>query len=130
MFKQKLSLTLIAALLFSLTLAPDAAAKTKAEKDVELSAKVKAGIAKLGVGPDTRVEVKLRDKTKLKGYVSAVNEVSFAVTDLKTGAATTVAYPDVAQVKGNNLTTGGWIAIAALGVAVTLLLVFLAHNKS
>ena len=47
--------------------------------------KVKAGIGKLGTGTDARIEVKLRDKTKLKGYVSESVEDSFVIVDEKTG---------------------------------------------
>ena len=80
--------------------------------------KVKAGIGKLGTGTDARIEVKLRDKTKLKGYISEAGEDSFVVVDEKTGAASTVAYSQVKQVKGNNLSTAAKIAI---GVGVILI---------
>ena len=73
-------------------------------------------------GRDARVEVKLRDKTKLKGYISEAGEASFIVVDAKMGVATTVAYPQVKQVKGNNLSTGARIAIA-VGLSIALLLV-------
>ena len=79
---------------------------------------MKEGISKLGTGPEARVEVKLRDKTKLKGYVSEAGENSFVVVDEKTGATSTVTYPQVKQVKGNNLSTAAEIA---LGVGVILL---------
>lgn len=126
MFKKSLSFILINSLIFSLALAPSALAKPKAEKEAELAAKVKAGIAKLGVGRDARVEVKLRDKTKLKGYISEAAADTFSVTDLKTSATTTVAYPNVTQVKGNNLSTGATIAIAVgIAVGVTILVLFL-----
>src|SRR5262245_20077868 len=117
MFKKSLSLLLSSALLCSLLAAPPVSAKTKEEKAAELAAKVKAGIAKLGVSKEARVSVKLRDRTKLTGYVSQIGEDSFVVTNDKTGATTEVAYPDVTQVKGNNLSTGATIAIA-VGVAV------------
>ena len=60
----------------------------------------------MGVGKDAKVEVKLRDNTKLKGYVSGVEEDSFTVTD-KTGIERTVAYADVAKVskQGNGWST-------------------------
>jgi hypothetical protein len=77
---------------------------------------------KLGTGSDARVEVKLRDKTKLKGHISDVGSESFAVVDDKTGSATTVTYRQVKQVKGNNLPTGVKIAI---GVAIFLAVVFI-----
>jgi len=91
-------------------------------KEARFAAKVKTAIARLGTGPAARVEVKLRDKTKLKGYVSEVSDGHFVVVDDKTGAATQVPYPQVKKVKGNNLSTGAKIAI---GVGVVVLLVFL-----
>ena len=72
------------------------------------------------------MEVKLRDKTKLKGYISGASAETFSVTDLKTGATATVAYPDVTRVRGHNLSTGATIAIAAgVAVGVTLLVIWL-----
>jgi hypothetical protein len=90
---------------------------------MKLTWKVKQGISNLGVGRDARVTVKLRDNTKLAGYISEVNAESFVVTDLKTGVATNVAYPDVTQVKGNNLSTGAKIAIGAAIVGAIILLI-------
>lgn len=126
MFKKSLSLVLIGALAFTLAAVPSVTARSKEEQAAQFAAKVQAGIARLGVGRDTRVEVKLRDKTKLKGYLSEVTADTFAVTDLKTGATTTVAYPEITQVKGNNLSTGAIIAISvAAAVGVTLLVIWL-----
>ena len=93
-------------------------ASNNADKEVRFAEKAKSEIAKLGTGPDARVEVKLRDKTKLKGHLSEVGDQSFAVVDDKTGVATTVTYPQVKQVRGNNLSTGAKIAI---GVGIVLL---------
>ena len=125
MSKKLLSLTL-AALLIHLALgARSASASTDAQKQARLAEKVKVGILKLGTGKEARVAVKLRDKTKLAGYVSEVREDRFAITDLSTGLATTVAYADVAQVKGHNLSTGAKIAIIALAVAAGVLAFFL-----
>lgn len=126
MFKRCLSSLLIVTLTFATIGVTSAAAKSKAEKEADRTAKVKAGIAKLGVGKETRVALKLRDKTKLSGYISQAGEESFVVTDAKTGAATTVAYPEVTQVQGNNLSTGAKIAIGiAIGVGATLLVIWL-----
>ena len=126
MFKKNLSLFLIGSLMLSLFAVPSALAKTKEEKEAALAAKVKAGVAKLGAGADTKISVKLRNKTKLKGYVSRIEEDAFFITDAKTGAETRVAYGDVTQAKGNNLSTGVIIAIAAgAAVGVTLLIIYL-----
>jgi hypothetical protein len=124
MVKKYLSLVLVALLAHAVSAAP-ALAESKVEKDVKLAWKVKQGVANLGIGRDARVTVKLRDKTKLTGYISEVKDESFMVTDLKTGVATDVAYPDVTQVKGNNLSTGAKIAIGAAIVGAIILLIFI-----
>ena len=126
MFKKNLSLFLVGSLLLSFFAAPAVLARTKEEKEAALAAKVKAGVAKLGAGVDANISVKLRDKTKLKGHVSRIEEEAFFITDAKTGAETRVAYGDVTQAKGNNLSTGAIIAISiGVGVGVTLLVIYI-----
>lgn len=126
MFKHTLSLAVIFALVFGCAAVPTVSAKSKAEKEAAQAAKVKAQIAQFGTGPDARLSVKLRDKTKLKGYVSAATEDSFVITDLKTGATTEVPYANVAQAQGRNLSTGAIILIsAAVAVGVILLVGFI-----
>ena len=103
-----------------------ASASSKPDKDAQFARRVKAAILQLGTGQSSQVNVKLRDKTRLTGYVSEIGDNSFVVTDLKTAELTTVAYPDVVQVKGNNLSTRTkWIITAAVvaGVAITLYIV-------
>ncbi len=130
MYKRNLTFMLIGVLILSLCATPMAQAKTKEEKAAEFASKVKYNVGKLGVGPDARIEVKLHDKTKLKGYVASMGEDSFVVADDKSGAQTEVPYPDVAKVKGHNLSTGATIAIAVgLAVGATILVLFiLAHT--
>ena len=119
--------TLVTCLLcFTMLFHQSALANPKSEKDASLPQKVKAGIVKLGTGQSSIVSLKLRDKTKLAGYISEIGEDSFVVTGLESGKSTTVAYPDVVQVKGNNLTTKTKVIIGvaiAVGVAITLYLV-------
>jgi hypothetical protein len=125
MFTKLLSLALSGLLVYLLCPA-SVSAGTKPEKDAQLAEKVRAGIAKLGTGPDARVEIKLRDKTKVKGFVKEIGETSFVVVDSKTGVSTEVPYPQVKQVKGNNLSTGAKIAIVA-GIAVLVFLLVGIH---
>ncbi len=130
MLKKYLSLTLVVLVAHMICAAP-AIAKSKAEKEIEFAGKVKAGIAKIGTGPEARVKLKLRDKTKLEGYISEAGENSFVVTDAKTGVATTVAYPQVKTVKGNNLSKGAWITIGVIaGIGVVLLALFLERCRN
>jgi hypothetical protein len=86
------------------------------------AARVKASVAKLGVGEKARVEVKLLDKTKLKGYVSEAGTETFTVVSAKDGAAVVVPYANVGQLKGHNLTTGTKIALTVAVVAGFILL--------
>jgi len=102
-----------------LALAADAKAKEAA-----LTEKVKAAIVELGTGPSAQVQIRLRDKTKLKGYIEEANEERFVLVSDTTGATTEVAYPQVKQVKGNNLSTGAKIAIG-VGIGFVILLVVL-----
>lgn len=124
MLKKSLSFFLLGVLLYVGSAVP-VAALTKAEKEAQHATKVKTEIAKLGTGQAARISLKLRDKTKLSGYVAAAGAESFVVADLSTGATTTVPYPNVVQVRGNNLSTGVKIAIWA-GVIVAVVIVLYA----
>ncbi len=97
-------------------------------KNDELSIeKVKRNIDKLGVGEKARATVKLKSGTKLKGYVYQAGENDFVIADAKTGQKTTVAYSDVQQVKGKNLSTGVKIAIGVgIGAAAVIVLMGIA----
>lgn len=124
MLKKILSLALAGSLMAAASARPvSAVALTKAEKEARFAEKVRAGIAQLGTGTEARVEVKLRDKTKLKGYIGEAGAEQFTVVDAKTGAATVVAYPQVKQVTGNNLSKGAKIAI---GIGVILIPIIVA----
>ena len=119
MSKRLLSLVLVG-LLLNIVGAIPAYAGSKEETRARFAEKVKEGISKLGTGPEARVEVKLLDGKKLKGYISEAGENSFVVVDAKSGAASTVPYPQVKQVRGNNLSKGAKIAIT-VGIVVGLL---------
>ena len=116
MFRRFLSLVLMTAIFGGGMVVSAATPKTGDEKRAK---KVKAEIRKLGTGPDAQIKLKLRDKTELEGYVSEANETDFTVVNSHDGAATTVAYPQVGQARGNNLNGGVKIALY-VGVAVAL----------
>ena len=104
----------------------NSAAANPSDRETQSTEKVKAAIMQLGTGQASLVNVTLRDKTKVTGYLSEIRANSFVVTDLKTTKETAVAYPDVAQVKGNNLSTRTKLIITAAiiaGVAITLYIV-------
>ena len=76
--------------------------------------KVKAFVAKRGTGPKAKVNVKLKDKTKLKGYISQAGDDSFTLADSKTGQTRTLAYQDVAEIKK----PGGLPLLAKIGIGI------------
>ena len=123
----KRSLALVpATFLGSAAFVISASAKPNAEKEVHFAARVKAAVTKLGTGSSARIEIKLSDGTRLKGYVSETAEDHFVIVDDKTGA-TAVSYPQVKQVKGNNLSNGAQIAIA---VGIFVLVIGLVFGRS
>jgi hypothetical protein len=87
---------------------------------------VRQGISELGAGPDTRVSVVLKNKSKLSGYVGSADPAIFTVVDSKTGTATNIAYSDVKRIKGKNLSTGAQIGIGiAIGAAITIVILLI-----
>lgn len=122
MLKKVLSLSLVAWLFGCAALVPAEARVDPSE--ASFAAQVKEAVYRLGTGEGARVEVRLKDKTKLKGYVGEASDAGFIVVDAKTGAATHVTYPQVQKVKGHNLSTGAKIAIG-LAAAVTVLVILL-----
>ena len=127
MLKKLIAIALVT-LVLHVTYSQTALAHGNSDKEARFAGRVKAGIAKLGTGKDALVKVKLRDGTKLSGYIREANDNSFVVVDAKTGEATTVSYPQVKQAKGNNLSGGTWFAIG-VGVIVAVVVVVLVASK-
>jgi hypothetical protein len=93
--------------------------------------KVRAKVAKLGVGEKAKATVILKDGTKKKGYIAQAGDDDFVLRDRKTDAPTTIRYSDVAKVENNkghstarNLGLG--IGIGA-GAFLAILLVAISH---
>ena len=120
MFKKCLSLVFIGLLAFAANL-QFINAQTSARNNASTVEKIKATVTKRGTGEKARVNVKMRNGTKLKGFISQAGDDSFTLTDSKTKQTSTLAYSDVAQVKGTGLSTTSKVLIGVgVGVAVTL----------
>lgn len=104
-----------------------ALAQSTQDKDVKFTAKVKANIQKLGQGKDVRVQVKLKNGTKLKGYVDRINQDSFVVINDATGTSTEVAYSETRQVKGRDR-YGVWTVIGVGTLAAMIAILIVAGN--
>jgi hypothetical protein len=124
LFKKTFAIILSGILLSAIFGAPSASAK--AADPARQASEVKAKVEKVGVGSDSRVEVKLRDDSKVKGYVSAAGEDSFTVTDSKTGAARTFNYSEVAKVSkaGGSSTRKNILIGAAVAAGVVVAIIF------
>ena len=93
--------------------------------------KIKAKVAKIGVGEKAKATVILKDGTKRKGYIAQAGNDDFVLRDRKTDAPSTMSYSDVLKVESNkghstarNLAIG--IGIGA-GAFLAILLISIAH---
>lgn len=88
-----------------------AKSKSKQESQAAQIEKIKDAVYKLGIGPEARVEVKLVDGRKFKGYIKDSGNDNFVVVDKKIGAEITVDYSQVKEIKGRNGLTAAKVAI-------------------
>lgn len=99
----------------------------EARPDDTRAEKVRMDVMKLGVGEKARVEIKLRDNSKLKGYIGETGDDSFTVLDTKNGSNQSIAYAEVEKVKktGGGSSSRSWIILgaAAVGALATWMIV-------
>ncbi len=114
MLKRSLSLAL-SLLIVCAACARPARAHSGQAGESRSAAKVKAKVAKLGTGEKACVEVTLRDRTKLRGYVREARDEEFVLVG-KSGAEARVPYSQVRRVCGRNPWRGARAAIAIGGL--------------
>jgi hypothetical protein len=99
---------------------------TTAQSTAE-SEKVRAKVQALSTSRDSQVEVKFRDRTKLKGYIDSVEPVSFTLRDPKAQTSQSIAYSEVDSVSkaGGGISTTTWLILGgvAAGAVTTWLIV-------
>ena len=97
-----------------------------AQSNTEIE-KVRAKVQILSTSKDSQVEVKFRDKTKVKGYITAVEPVSFTLRDPKGGKSQSIGYSEVDSVSkaSGGVSTTTWLIIGgvAAGAITTFLIV-------
>lgn len=131
MYKKYLSLALVV-LLMNVLMGAHVLARPQSNSQNQDVEKIKIKVAKLGVGEKARATVRLKDGTKIKGYIAQARENDFVIRDRKTNEPHTIAYQDAAKVESNrghslarNLAIG--IAIGA-GAVITILAILIAHS--
>ena len=91
------------------------------------SERTRAKVQTLSASHEQQVEVKFRDKTKLKGHITKVEPMSFTLSDSKTGTSQAIAYSEVDSVAkaGDGISTKTWLIIGgvAAGAVTTWLIV-------
>ncbi len=119
MLKKSLSVALLGLMLLLMNL-QSINAQTNTGNNVANADTIKANVTRRGTGEKARVNVKMLNGTKMKGFISQAGDDSFTLTDSKTKQTSTLAYSDVAQVKDSGLSTGAKILIGVgVGVAIT-----------
>jgi hypothetical protein len=113
---------------------PQPDALSAVESNAQQIEKVKMAIQQRGTGEKSRVKIRMRDKTELKGYISQIDSTSFQLTDNKTGAATTISYDSVDKVGGPGMAKSTklvlyiGVAVAAAAIILGVLAAKLNHS--
>jgi hypothetical protein len=118
---RKILCVLLAVALANVTSAGLGWSDSRTDKQARTAEGIKVDVAKLGLGDKARVTVRLRNKSKLQGYISQKGEDSFSITDSKSGHTSIVAYRDVAEVNHKGLSKGEKITM--IGVIVGIFMV-------
>jgi len=121
---------LLASVLFVAGITIPVAAQQSNSEGMTLD-RVKAKVAKLGIGEKAKATVILKDGTKKKGYIGQAGTADFVLRDRKTDSPTTISYSDVSKVESNrghstarNLAIG--IGIGA-GALLAIIFISIAH---
>jgi hypothetical protein len=120
---------LLAAMLLVATISMPVVAQSNPEATT--LERVKAKVAKLGVGEKAKATVILKDGAKRKGYIGQASSDDFVLRDRKTDSPTTIRYNDVAKVESNRgHSTARNIAIGVgigVGAFLAIIAISLAH---
>ena len=123
MIKRPLAATL-SAIITALSFAFPVTATAQSTADIE---KIRAKVQTLATSKDSQVQVKFRDRTKLKGFIDSVEPVSFKLRDPKDGTLQSIAYSEVESVSkaSNGVSTKTWLILGgvAAGAVTTWLIV-------
>jgi len=121
--KRPLAVTL-SAIITALSFGFPVTATAQSTADIE---KIRAKVQTLATSKDSQVEVKFRDRTKLKGFIESVEPVSFKLRDPKDGTSQSIAYSEVESVSkaSNGVSTKTWLILGgvAAGAVTTWLIV-------
>ena len=114
----------LSVMITALSLAVPSSASAQSDQDVE---KIRAKVQILSASKDSQVEVKFRDKTKVRGHITSVEPVAFTLKDPKTGTTQSISYSEVDSVSkaSGGVSTKTWLILGgvAAGAVTTWLIV-------
>ena len=114
----------LSAILTAISFGLPATARAQSTTDND---KIRARVQTLATSKDSQVQVKFRDKTKLKGYIDKVDPVAFTLRDSKNGTTQSIAYSEVESVSkpGDGVSSKTWLILGgvAAGAVTTFLIV-------
>lgn len=128
MFRKVFSFFIISCFCIQAPAALAQSSEAQISKEARRAQKIKNTVFKSSVGPGNDIEVKLKDKTKISGYLSEVTDDYFVVTDARSGARSKLEYGQVEKVhvwllehdglKRNFKSTGRVVRNAAIGFGI------------
>lgn len=123
MIRKHLVITL-AAIVMAVSLGLPVTATAQSTTDIET---IRAKVRTLSTSKDSQVQVKFRDRTKVKGYIESVEPVSFTLKDAKDGTSHSINYAEVESVSkaSGGVSTKTWLILGgvAAGAVTTFLIV-------
>ena len=114
----------LSVIIMILTLGVPVTTMAQATADV---AKIKAKVQTLAANKDSQIQVKFRDRTKIKGYIDSVEPASFTLRDPKDGKLQSIVYTEIDSVSkaDGGVSTKTWLILGgvAAGAVTTWLIV-------
>ena len=123
----KTHLSFLVAVLLLLVTVPQLAVAKQTSTQAPTVETIKSKVARIGVGAKAKATIRLKNGTKVKGYIAQVQDDDFVIRDRKTDAPTTIRYADVLKVEENRgHSTARNVAIGvAAGVGAVLAVIFI-----
>lgn len=127
----KIWVSLMLAYLLVFTAAPVLASSRPPNKQDQSPEEVRMKIARIGIGEKARATVRLKNGTKIKGYIDQTRSDDFVLKDRNTGAPMNILYSDVSKVESNRgHSTAKKIAIGvAIGAGAVLASILIAFSQ-
>lgn len=113
---------------FYVSSASGAVVPNDSSKEAKMTAKLKNELTKIGIGQESKIEVKLNDGTKVSGYLSEINDDDFIVV-AKNDDSKRIRYDNVRKAKGRYRHHRFALTTSILGVVLGVLLIALSGNS-